>query len=256
MDLTKNMFGNSFLKNDVPPRTGDVNKILIKDKLSELGISLDDISLGDFDAIGKFTAEKTRSRGSDLYNEVGAYFRPNYERGILIYSLIKKFKLETFLEIGYGRGYGTFCAAMAFSELGKGKVITVDPNLEEENIRPLASVFPEDWFKHIEFNKSTSDTFFLENDSNYDFIYIDGDHRYEQVKKDWENSKNRYNQFLLFDDYHLPGKVQKDMEVSNLVDSIEDESKQLIIMDRRIFFDDRRIPDKDIDYGQILLTRA
>jgi len=27
-------------------------------------------------------------------------------------------------------------------------------------------------------------------------------------------------------------------------------------MDRRIFFDDRRIPDDEIDYGQVLLTKS
>ena len=50
-------------------------------------------------------------------------------------------------------------------------------------------------------------------------------------------------------------KVQKDIECSNLIDQIEDESKELIIMDRRIFFDDRRIKDDDIDYGQVLVTK-
>ena len=60
---------------------------------------------------------------------------------------------------------------------------------------------------------------------------------------------------MLFDDYHLPGKTQKDMEVSNLVDQIADDSKELIIMDRRIFLDDRQYSDDKIDYGQVLLTK-
>ena len=30
-------------------------------------------------------------------------------------------------------------------------------------------------------------------------------------------------------------------------------NKELIIMDRRIFFDDRRVKDEDIDYGQVLI---
>ena len=38
-------------------------------------------------------------------------------------------------------------------------------------------------------------------------------------------------------------------EVSELlIDEINDDTKELIIMDRRIFFDDRRIKDEDIDY--------
>jgi len=53
----------------------------------------------------------------------------------------------------------------------------------------------------------------------------------------------------------MPSKVQKDIECSKLINEIEDESKELIIMDRRIFFDDRRLSDEEIDYGQVLLTR-
>ena len=39
------------------------------------------------------------------------------------------------------------------------------------------------------------------------------------------------------------------------LNGVEDDSKELIIMDRRIFFDDRRIEDDDINYGQVLLTK-
>ena len=79
---------------DVP-----IKKTYIKDKLENLGISLEDISLGDFDVVGEYTAKKTRPRNSELYKKVGAFFRPNYERGILIYSLIKHYEVETFLEV-------------------------------------------------------------------------------------------------------------------------------------------------------------
>ena len=50
-------------------------------------------------------------------------------------------------------------------------------------------------------------------------------------------------------------KKQKDIECSKVVDSIEDFNKELIIMDRRIFFDDRRVKDEDIDYGQVLIEK-
>jgi hypothetical protein len=86
-------------------------------------------------------------------------------------------------------------------------------------------------------------------------IYIDGDHRYDAVKNDWENAKNAANKVILFDDYHLPGKVQKDIEVSSLIDSIEGYDKELVIMDRRIFLDDRGYTDDQIDYGQVIITK-
>ena len=85
--------------------------INIKEKLKDIGMPLESLSLGEFDHIGEHTAKKERSPGSELYNRVGAFFRPNYERGLLIYSLIKKHNIRSFLEIGFGRGYGAMCAA-------------------------------------------------------------------------------------------------------------------------------------------------
>ena len=53
---------------------------------------------------------------------------------------------------------------MAFWELGRGKVTTIDPELSEEQIKATAHMVPNEWFDYIEFNKVTSDQFFLEND--------------------------------------------------------------------------------------------
>jgi len=236
-----------------------MKKNSIIDKLKEWDIALEDLCLGDFDQIGEFTAKKNRAPNSTLYNSVGCFFRPNYERGILIYNLIREFEITSMLEIGFGRGYATFCAAKAMCDHGiEGKITTVDPMFGsiENHLKHLSQIFPKQWFEKIDFVKTTSDEFFIQNDKNYDFIYIDGDHSYNAVKKDWENSKTLYNKFLLFDDYHLPTK-QSDggIECAKLIDEINDPTKELIMMDRRIFFDDRRISDEDLDYGQVLLTR-
>jgi len=241
---------------DIPPRTGDITKIHIKEKLKQIDISLEsDISLGEFDQIGEFTAKKARGEESEHFKNVGAFFRPNYERGILIHSLIRKFNIKSYLEIGFGRGYSCLCAARAMAQNGGGRVATVDPALDEKFLEQLTSIFPAEWFKLIEFYKSTSAEMLGRVKDRFDFIYIDGDHTYPGVKTDWDLTKDRYNKFLLFDDYHMPEIVQKDISCANLIDSIEDKSKELIIMDRRIFFDDRRIPDDEIKYGQVLLTR-
>ena len=111
-----------------------MKKIYIKEKLEELIFSLDDIVLGDFDLIGEWCAKKQRGRDSELYKTAGAFFRPNYERGILIYSLILEYDIKSFLEIGFGRGYGTLCAAMAMHENGGGTITTIDPNFDQNHI--------------------------------------------------------------------------------------------------------------------------
>lgn len=237
-----------------------MEKKLIQQKLEELGVYLEDIPLGDFDAIGEYTAKKNRARGSELYNSVGCFFRPNYERGILMYYLTKKYEFNSVLEIGFGRGYSTFCIAKAMWDLGiEGKITTVDPMFgeKEEFLKNLTHIFPGQWFEKIEFINLTSDEYFKQNpDKQFDFIYIDGDHKFEAVSNDWNNSKDKFRKALLFDDYHLPSKASgPDIQCAKLIDTIDDESKELIIMDRRIFLDDRGYTDDQIDYGQVLLTK-
>lgn len=232
-----------------------MKKIHIIDKLAELDFPLENLSLGDFDAIGEFTAKKHRDPSSDLYKKVGCFYRPNYERGLLIYSLIRKYKIKSYLEIGFGRGYSTFCAAKAMDEDGiDGKIVTIDPNFDKNHLQNLSKIFPKSWFEKIEFMNAKSEDA-LPTLGDFDMIYIDGDHTYDAVKKDWDLCKDKWNKVVLFDDYHLPTKSQKDIDCAKLIDQIEDDSKELIIMDRRIFLDDRGMKDDEIDYGQVVLTR-
>ena len=93
-----------------------MKKLMIQEKLKNLGVEIEDICLGDFDAIGEYTAKKSRSRDSELFRKIGCFFRANYERGILMYYLIRKLECESVLEIGFGRGYSTFCMAKSVTE--------------------------------------------------------------------------------------------------------------------------------------------
>jgi len=238
-----------------------MRQVDIREKLKEIGMPVESLSLGDFDQIGEHTAKKTRALNTELYKSVGCFFRPNYERGLLIYSLIKKYNLKSFLEIGFGRGYGTFCAAKALHENGGGRIVTIDPLFDEErtkqHVKMLISIFPKEWFSLNNFHlrPGFSQDILPSLDENFDFIYIDGDHTYDATKFDWLNTKDKFNKFLLFDDYHLSTKKQQGIECARVIDEIDDFDKELIIMDRRIFFDDRRIPDEEIDYGQVLIEK-
>jgi len=229
----------------------------IKNKLEEMGVALDSIVMGDFDYIGEYTAKRDRKPGDPNYKKYGSYYRSNYERGILIYYLIRQYNLTSMLEIGFGRGYATFCAARAFHDAGiAGKVVTIEPALDEKFIGALQQVFPQDWFKYVQFARGTSQQVLPQVTDSFDLVYIDGDHSYQGTKFDWDNTKDKWNKFMLFDDYHMPDKGDPGIQCSQLINEIDDPTKELIIMDRRMFFDDRQFTDQQINYGQVLLTKA
>lgn len=232
--------------------------IRIDKKLEEIGVDVAAIVMGDFDLIGEFTAKRQREMNDPNYQKYGSFYRANYERGILIYHLIRQYNLTSFLEIGFGRGYGTMCAAKAFYDAGvTGKIVTIEPKPDDKFLNALTQVFPPDWFKMIQMMKGTSkDVLPHLGDEKFDLVYIDGDHSYEGTKFDWEGTKDKFNNFLLFDDYHLPSKDDPGIKCSQLIDEVDDPTKELIIMDRRMFFDDRRFADEQIDYGQVLLTKS
>lgn len=234
----------------------------IKQKLEQIGVSPDSVVMGDFDYIGEFTAKRDRKPNDPNYKKYGAFYRSNYERGILIYHLIRQYNLSSMLEIGFGRGYATFCAARAFHDAGiVGKIVTIDPALDENYLNALRQVLNPEWFKYVQFAKGLSTQALPTINENFDLVYIDGDHSYAGTKYDWEQTKDKWNKFLLFDDYHLPSKDDPGIQCSKLIDEIDEakegcQEKELIILDRRLFIDDRGLADDQINYGQVLLTKS
>jgi predicted O-methyltransferase YrrM len=233
-----------------------MKKVHIKEKLEQLDFPLENLSIGDFDAIGEFTAKKNRNPDSELYKKVGCFYRPNYERGLLIYSLIRKYRISTYLEVGFGRGYSAFCAAKAMEDDGiNGKITTIDPKFDVNHLQNLSKIFPKSWFEKIEFLQGTSAEV-LPTLDQFDMIYVDGDHTYEAVKSDWDMCKDKWNKVILFDDYHMPTKEEDiNIQCAKVIDQIEGYDKELIIMDRRIFLDDRGLKDDEIDYGQVVMVK-
>ncbi len=91
-------------------------------------------------------------------------FPENFYRWDLIEYLIKKNDYKKYLEIGCDKN-------QLFSKVNITNKIGVDP-VSGGTIR------------------KTSDDFFRDNDTNFDIVFIDGLHTYEQVKKDILNSVN------------------------------------------------------------------
>lgn len=242
-----------------------MRRVDIKDKLRELDVTVEGITLGDFDIIGEMTARKARAPDDPGYARFGAFFRPNYERGILLYHLIRSSGARTVLEVGFGRGYGALCAAKAFHDSGVSGVVTsVDPApagcRTDAELRQLDAAyrqaFPGLW-PHVELRVGRSQDQLRLMQGPWDLVYIDGDHSYEGTRSDWELVRDRWARHVLFDDYHLPSKDDPGIRCSRAIDEIVPEgfTKELVITDRRLFCDDRGLRDDQVDYGQVLLTK-
>lgn len=122
----------------------------------------------------------------------------SYYRWDIINHLIKKYNYKSFLEIGYYKGW-------SFDNVQCEFKIAVDPNPSKTPDQEKASIGSEIVLKQGFMNskeylyKATSDEFFghqkymdrhfgLSPEDKWDIIFIDGDHRAEQVYKDIENS--------------------------------------------------------------------
>ncbi|WP_440633031.1 class I SAM-dependent methyltransferase [Candidatus Pelagibacter sp. HIMB1485] len=145
-------------------------------------------------------------------------------------NLIQKYlsvKNPIILEIGIHKG--DFSKKL-FEKLKPKKLILVDPwiayndliyqkswygntnnsnqKIQDQYFLDVNKRFEKDRLENkIEIFRKTSDEFFLENKNIFDLIYIDGNHLFEFVKKDIENSLKFINVdgLIVLDDYGLKG---------------------------------------------------
>jgi len=173
---------------------------------------------------------------SNDYFSANAFYFNN-----LLKKLPKDFK---YLEIGSYEGNSALYVAINFPnsnitcvdlwqdvEEYKGKNFNIIENNFDLNLKGLSN---------INKIKSTSDDFFVKNKTMYDFIYIDGNHKFDYVLRDCENAWKFLNDdgFLVCDDYiwnyYTDIKLNPCFAVNKFLE--KNKVKILLVTNSQIFF--------------------
>ena len=165
---------------------------------------------------------------------------PNFERGILLYSLIAKYKPKNVLEIGTAEGFSSLCMAWAMTEHNiDGTVFTIDPkpfdvpiervntwdeNKKNEKIllstKNMWNKFAKkEWIEKIHVLTGYSGEILEKNKKTLpkmEMGFIDGHHVYKAVNHDFhaflEIASENFN--IIFDDY-IPNRKE---DVTKMID--------------------------------------
>lgn len=121
---------------------------------------------------------------------------------LLLAGIVANLKPRTILEIGTSTGLGSVVLASAFE---KANVTTIDPNQKgvDGNIRLLPDVR-----KRIKFVQGTSDRLlvkFRESSTQFDLVFVDGDHSRQQAGKDWANTQSLTSTWIFHDTTQFTG---------------------------------------------------
>lgn len=113
----------------------------------------------------------------------------------LLYGLVRSMKPETCVEIGSARGKSACYIGMALKENGGGQLYAIDPHMPS-NWNDPGSVDSIELFRaniaalglaeQITIIRALSEEAARHWDRAIDLMFIDGDHSYDGVKRDWE----------------------------------------------------------------------
>ena len=196
----------------------DFAPIKVSEYISEISSTKSESDWSEIQEIARLTALRNDSGGE--------FFISNFWRGPMLYSLVKRLKPRTIIELGTGRGYGALCMALALNDVGiESRLITVDrtpgdvkyawPYTDSNGTNKIANDslnnfwsenLPEALTSRIEFLcGDTANVHNLLGDigSNIDLVFIDGDHSYNGVALDFLSSYSvaASNAVFVFDDY-------------------------------------------------------
>lgn len=117
-----------------------------------------------------------------------------YQAAVL-YMLAKEYNYSNVLEIGTGVGYSTYFLTKAAPQ---ANIITINPNADEMKI--AGDMFYHQKMKATFLNSTSRHFWSIYDSDNFDFIFVDGDHKDIQFDLKWIGRLNE-NGCILFHDY-------------------------------------------------------
>jgi SAM-dependent methyltransferase len=114
----------------------------------------------------------------------------------MVKDVVSRTNPSNILEIGFNRG----SSSLLFLYLSSANVTSIDIVNKPESVKYLTNTFTN------RFSFVLGNSFYLDMKSlgTFDLVFIDGDHEYNSIVNDIEQSLKVNPKFILFDDYEHP----------------------------------------------------
>lgn len=166
----------------------------------------------------------------------------------LLYGLARSLKPKVCVEIGSARGKSACYIGMALRENGLGRLYAIDPHVKTswndsnsvETIEHITNNLNSlELGDYVEIVRENSDVAARRWNQPIDLLFIDGDHSYEGVRRDWEAFSKFLTEFgvtifhdTLWDLAPHPEWSRSDMGVPRLVNELRREGYPVITINQ------------------------
>ena len=162
---------------------------------------------------------------------------PNWQHGRIIYSVLRNILDRSegevlLLDIGTAKGFSALCMLWALLDSRPhvtGRVVSldvIDPQArvrrntiaEVDGYKTLAEILkPWPEASQIEFIQSTGVHWLSEHFDHITFAFIDGKHKYDQVRLEAQliSQRQLHEDYILFDDVHIEGVFKAATELKD-----------------------------------------